>query len=156
MQAAAFLAEFNARFSCSLRLLDGREWNQVGRQQEVGTGCADCSGCETRNGEMGSFGEFVLERHHGVLQLRWPCPECGVTVSEETSPLSAWRTQKRFQATLCVTDAVLLEGDRNENSALRSRGFHAKQRKVHFVSHGANCRTDSQSPGTSCRYLRLR
>ena len=98
MQSAAFFAEFNARFACSLRLLDGREWDQTGRQQAIGAGCADCSGCETRDGEMGTTEYCSLERRHGVLQLRWPCPKCGVIVCEDTAPLSAFADAKIISA----------------------------------------------------------
>ena len=94
MLAAAFLAEFNARFACSLRLLADQEWDQTGRQVALGTGCESCTGCETRQGEMGATEFCALERRHGVLKLRWACPKCGVSVYEDTDALSALANAK--------------------------------------------------------------
>ena len=98
MQAAAFFAEFNARFACSLRLLAAKEWDQTGRQPALGTGCEHCSGCETRQGEVGAMEFCTLERRHGALKLRWSCPGCGVSVYEDTSPLSAFVDAKAISA----------------------------------------------------------
>lgn len=90
MSAAAFLASFNSRFACSVSLLGGREFDQLGRSHTEGGACADCFGCESLSGEMGvADAGFALERKHGQIQLSWSCPGCGKTITEATSLLSA-------------------------------------------------------------------
>lgn len=90
MTAAAFFANFNSRFACSVNLRRGREFNCIGQSQATGLACDQCVGCDSRSGEMGLAETGVaLERKHGQLVLSWPCPSCGKTVTEETALLSA-------------------------------------------------------------------
>ena len=99
MMAAAFLADFNARFACSVNLRGGREFDQSGRAQSRGSSCADCFGCESRSGDMGvADAGFSLHRKNGQLQLSWGCPGCGITVWEETSLMSATADAKAITA----------------------------------------------------------
>jgi len=90
MSSAAFLATFNARFACSVRLRSGHEFDRSGQSHAKGGACANCFGCESRSGEMGmADAGFSLERKHGVLRLSWACPGCGITVTEDTSLMSS-------------------------------------------------------------------
>lgn len=90
MTAAAFMAEFNARFACSVSLRGGREFDQMGQFHPPGSSCAACFGCDSRSGNMGvADAGFSLHRKDGRIQLSWACPGCGKSVTEETTLMAA-------------------------------------------------------------------
>lgn len=99
MSAAAFRASFNSRFACSVSVLGGREFDQLGQAHAIGGACAGCFGCDSRSGDMGVADTgFALERKHGQLHLSWTCPGCGKSVVEDTSLLSAADDAKMIAA----------------------------------------------------------
>jgi hypothetical protein len=99
MTAAAFLANFSRRVSCTTNVLLAREFDQAGQRQDIGSGCADCPGCEDKSGDMGfARTGYRVERNHGQFSLSWACPTCGTSVHEDTTPLTCANDAKTISA----------------------------------------------------------
>lgn len=86
-----FQARFVRRFGCTVNVLTGREFDDIGRSAEQGGSCAACGGCSRQYGDVGLADDgFVLENSVASgLQLRWKCPSCGSDVYEDTDLLGA-------------------------------------------------------------------
>ncbi len=105
MTAAAFFADFNRRVSCTTNIVLAWEFDQAGQRQAIGSGCADCPGCETISGNMGMAATgYLVERNQGQFSLAWSCPACGTKVIEATTPLTSAQDAKTVSADpICFT-----------------------------------------------------
>lgn len=84
---------------CQIDIRTGAGLSLLGDRQ-ADFSCAGClSPCETHTESMVAVGEgFSLVVAGSETKLKWPCPSCGVEVSEDTSVLLAHDTASKVQA----------------------------------------------------------
>ena len=78
-----------------VRSLNGRcVWDRDGVLAKDGERHENCSTCNARcgAGAIGFSGGVEVARVWGsdAIELRWPCPTCGVEVTQETTALSSF------------------------------------------------------------------
>ena len=77
---------------CKVVLLAGRAIDSSGWPTSQNAVCEKCQGCETYSASMGKAAggiELIAMDAGQRLVMVWPCPGCGVSVNETTTPLES-------------------------------------------------------------------
>lgn len=77
---------------CVVLLHIGKALDSSGWPAPAAEVCERCAGCESYSADMGlATADIALKASDSgqSLSLAWNCPECGVAVSERTTPLES-------------------------------------------------------------------